>query len=182
MELRRAWACVCLALFVASCGGGSLTMTEYSGQGTAVTVEVEERIAALDDELAAQPASIEGALSYWERRMEARTRSLEGLEALDPPSALTDLHDAGLVLYERLIAAEEALAQRVSSSETVTGPDQWWDTTEGEAVQAVDEEILEFCLAFQDRYDATIERLIASDVPWIPSEMKEIVRIDIGCE
>jgi hypothetical protein len=31
-------------------------------------------------------------------------------------------------------------------------------------------------------YDATVERVLVSDVPWIPSEMKEIVQVDIGCE
>ena len=31
-------------------------------------------------------------------------------------------------------------------------------------------------------YYATVERLVVSDVPWIPSELKEIVDVDIGCE
>jgi hypothetical protein len=106
---------------------------------------------------------------------------MEGLDALDPPVAVAELHDAGLSLYSKLITAEEALALRVSSG-TVTGPDEWWETAEGDVVRAVEVEIVEFCRAFQARYDATIDRMISSDVPWIPSEMKEIVRIDIGCQ
>ena len=71
---------------------------------------------------------------------------------------------------------------RVASSETVTTPEQWWNTAEGAAVVAVEEEIYSFCLIFQAMYDATVERVLVSDVPWIPSEMKEIVQVDIGCE
>lgn len=182
MRLRGVWACACLTLFAAGCGGGTLTLTEYSEQGTAVTVEVEERIVALDAELDSQPSSAEGAASYWERRLEARTRSMEGLDALDPPVAVAELHDAGLGLYAKLLAAEEALALRVSSSPTLTGPNEWWETAEGDAVRTVEAEIIEFCRAFQAQYDATIDRMISSDVPWIPSEMKEIVRIDVGCQ
>lgn len=180
--MRGVWACACLTLFAAGCGGGTLTLTEYSEQGTAVTAEVEARIFALDAELDSQPSSAAGAAIYWERRLEARTRSMEGLEALEPPVAVADLHDGGLDLYSKLIAAEEALALRVSSFEIAGDPDQWWDTPEGEAVRAVDDEIFAFCLEFQASYDATIDRLISSDVPWIPGEMKEIVRIDVGCD
>ncbi len=182
MTLRPTSICACLTLVVvAGCGGGSLTMTEYSEQGTAVVTVMEERIGSLDDELSTQAPTLEAAESYWTRRLQARTASLEGLEALEPPVALADLHDAGLDLYSRLIAAEEALALRVSSFESAVDPDEWWDTPDGEAVRAVDDEISVFCLEFQASYDATIDRLIASDVPWIPGEMKEVVRIDIGC-
>lgn len=182
MALLRIWACASLTLLAAACGGGSLTLSEYSAQGTAIVTEMEQRIAALDAELESQPESVESAVGYWDGRLEARTQSLAGLDALDPPVAVAELHDAGVELYGELIAAEEALALRVSKSGTTSGPDEWWDTAEGQAVRGVDAEIFAFCLAFQERYDATIGRMISSDVPWIPSEMKEIVRIDIGCE
>ncbi len=179
--MRGAWACACLTLLAAGCGGGTLTLSEYNEQGLAVSAEVEERIVALDAELDAQPSSAEGTASYWARRLEARARSMEGLDALDPPVAVAELHDAGLGLYARLMTAEEALALRLSSG-TITAPDEWWNTAEGEAVHAVEAEIIEFCRAFQAHYDETIDRMISADVPWIPSAMKEIVRIDIGCQ
>jgi hypothetical protein len=182
MPLRGMAAYACLVLLATGCGGGALTLSEYSEQGSAVTAEVEERIVALDAELDTLPSSPEGAASYWERRLEARIRSMEGLDALDPPVAVAELHDAGLDLYAELIAAEGALALVVSSSGTPSGPDEWWETAEGEAVRAVEAEIVEFCRAFQAHYDETIDRMISADVPWIPSEMKEIVRIDIGCQ
>ena len=98
-----------------------------------------------------------------------------------PSPSISDPVMVMLVSTSSSVVAEEALASRVSSFETATTPDQWWETPEGEAVRVVDAEILAFCLEFQASYDATIDRLVASDVPWIPREMKEIVRIDIGC-
>jgi hypothetical protein len=142
---------------------------------------MEERIATLDAEWDSQTSTVEGVQTYWDRRLEARVRALEGFQALDPPDEIVGLHGTGLDLFSRLTVAEEALAVRVASFETVTEPEQWWNTVEGKAVNAVDEEILVLCRVFQARYDATIERTILSDVPWIPSEMKEIVRIDLGC-
>lgn len=180
--MRGVWVCAGVALVAAGCSGGTLTLTEYSQQGGAVSAEVEERIVALDAELDSQPPSAESFESYWERRLEARNRSMEGFDDLDPPVSVAELHDAGSVLYAKLVATEEALALRISSSGTAIGPDEWWETDEGEAVRAVEAEINEFCRAFQVHYDETIERMISADVPWIPSEMKEIARIDIGCQ
>lgn len=181
MRLRCMWAGVCLALVITACGGGRLSLSEYNVQGTALVTVMEERIYTLDAEWDSQTQTVERARSYWDRRLEARVEALEGLQALDPPDEITELHETGLDLFSRLTDAEKALAIRVASFETVTERDQWWDTTEGRAVRAVDEEIDAFCHVFQVAYDATIERVILSDVPWIPSEMKEVVQIDIGC-
>ena len=82
--------------------------------------------------------------------------------------ALLDRFDLGQAAMQMMIAA--------------TGPEQWWDTAEGEAVGAVEEEIYSFCLVFQGLYDRTAERVALSDVPWIPSQMKEVVQVDIGCD
>lgn len=142
---------------------------------------MEERIAALDAEWNAQTPTPEGARSYWDRRLGARVETLEGFQALDPPETVTNLHGIGLDLFSRLITAEEALAVRVASFEIVTDPEQWWNTAEGKAAIAVEEEIDAFCHIFQARYDATIERAVVSDLVWIPAEMKEIVKIDLGC-
>lgn len=179
--MRRIWVFACLVLAAAACGGESLTLSEYAAQGQAVVTVMEERIAALDDDWEAQSPTVERAQTYWDRRLRARVEALEGLQALDPPAAVAELHETGVPLYGRLIAAEEALAARVASFQSATGPEQWWSTAEGEAVRVVDEEINDFCLIFQARYDATVERISLSDVSWIPAEMKEVVRIDIGC-
>ena len=38
------------------------------------------------------------------------------------------------------------------------------------------------CIEFQSRLDATEQRGVFADTPWIPAEMKEVVERVIGCE
>jgi hypothetical protein len=180
--LRHIWAGVILILVATACGGDDLTLSEYNEQGMTLVIAMEEQLSALDAEWDSHEPTVERARSYWNSRIDARDEALEGLEALKAPDGLADLLGHGLGLFTEQITAEKALAARVISFDTVTGPEQWWGTTEGKAVQALDEEINAFCQVVQARYDATIERVILSDVPWIPSDMKEMVQIDIGCE
>jgi len=175
-------AAVLLGLVLASCGGGSLSLAEYNEQGMALTTVMEERIYALDAAWESDTATLEEVRTYWDGRIEAYETALEGLGDLEPAEDVAELHRTGLGLFTDLVSAEKALAARVASLETVTGPEQWWSTAEGAAVGEVEEEIYSFCLVFQAMYDATLERMIVSDVPWIPSEMKEIVQVDVGCE
>ena len=171
-----------LGLALASCGGGSLSLAEYNEQGMALGAVMEERIYALDAAWDSQTATLEEVRTYWDQRVEAYETALEGFGALEPAGDVAELHRTGMGLFTELVSAEQALAARVASFETVTGPEQWWSTAEGAAVGEVTAEIYSFCLVFQAMYDATLERMIVSDVPWIPSEMKEIVHVDVGCE
>lgn len=178
----RTMVAVVGGLLLASCGGGDLSLAEYNSEGMALATAMEERIYALDAEWDSQTATAEDVRTYWDQRIEAYETALGSFEALEPAGEAAELHRTGMELFTKLVAAESALATRVVSFETVTTPEQWWDTAEGEAVGVVEEEIYSFCLVFQAMYDATVERIALSDVPWIPSEMKEIVQVDIGCE
>lgn len=181
MRLRRGLTGIGLLLLIAACGGGDLSLSEYNAQGSTLVAVMEERISTLDAEWDAQTPTMERVKTYWDHRVAARVETLEGLQALDPPEQIEDLLGTGLDLFSKLTAAESALAARVSTFDTVTGPSEWWDTTEGRAVRAVDEEIDAFCFIVQARYDATIERVALAEVPWIPVDMKEVIQIDIGC-
>jgi hypothetical protein len=165
----------------AACGGGDLSLSEYNAQGGAVSATMEARIATLDTEWDAQTSTVEGAQTYWDRRLKARVEALEGFRALDPPDVVANLHGTGLDLFIKLVAAEEDLAVRVASFESVTEPGQWWATAEGMAALDVQHDIDAFCQVFQSVYDATIERAVVSDLLWIPADMKEIIQIDLGC-
>lgn len=175
-------AAVVAGLLLVACGGGPLSLAEYNEQGLAVVTAMEERLYALDAEWDSQTATVDDVRTYWNKRIGAYETAVEGLEAIEPAAGAAELHDRGMELFGKLVAAEQAVAIRVASFEMVTGPEQWWDTAEGAAVRDVQEEIYSFCLIFQDMYDATVERVAVADVPWIPSEMKEIVQVDIGCE
>ena len=178
----RITGAVVAGLLLASCGGGDLSLGEYNTEGMALATAMEERIYTLDAEWDSQTATVEDVRTYWDQRIKAYETALESFEALEPVGEAAELHRTGMELFTKLVAAESALATRVASSDTVTTPEQWWNTQEGEAVGVVEEEIYSFCLVFQAMYDATVERIALSDVPWVPSEMKEIVQVDIGCE
>ena len=180
--MRCVWVGVCLVFVVAACGGGDLSLAEYNEQGMALVSVMEERLYELDAEWDSQTATVEDVRAYWDERIEAFETALGGFEALEPAAGVAELHRTGMELFTKLVAAESALAARVISSDTATVPDQWWDTAEGVAVGAVEDEIYSFCLVFQAMYDRSVERIALSDVPWIPAQMKEIVQVDIGCE
>jgi hypothetical protein len=55
------------------------------------------------------------------------------------------------------------------------------NTAEGQAAEAVLEEVFAFCRASQAEFDATEERESLEDVPWLPPEMTEIVKVAFGC-
>jgi hypothetical protein len=167
---------------VVACDGGGLGLAEYNTQGMVLATAMEERIFSLDADWDSQTATVEDARIYWEQRIEAYMVALEGFQALDPVGRAAELHQIGMELFSKLVAAEEALAARVAAFQVVTGPEQWWNSPEGAAVGAVEEEIYSLCLVFQQMYDATVDRVVGPDTPWLPSGMKEVVRADIGCE
>jgi hypothetical protein len=179
--VRRISVGVCLSLVVVACGGADLTLSEYSTQGQAITMVMEERIQALDSDMDFQTANTDAVDDYWDRRVEARVDALERLQDLNPPASIADLHEQGMVLFSDLVEGEKAMAVRIASFDAVTEPSQWWDTAEGRSVQAVNEQISVLCNRFQATYDATIARVVLSDTPWIPDRMKEVIQIDVGC-
>ena len=179
--MRRISVGVCLSLVVVACGGEDLTLGEYSTQGQAITMVMEERIQALDSGLDIQTANTDDVDDYWDRRVEARVDALERLQDLNPPASIADLHEQGMDLFSDLVEGEKAMAVRIASFDAVTEPSQWWNTAEGKSVQAMNEQILVLCNRFQATYDATIARVVLSDAPWIPDLMKEVIQIDVGC-
>jgi hypothetical protein len=177
----RVWsAALCaVSILVICCGGGGPSLEDYATRGEELTTRVISRIATLDAEL--QEPTLEGVKDYWDQRVAARVAFLEGIRDLDPPDGLVDLHETALDLFSRLVDAEQALAARVAESGTPTGPSEWWSTPEGQAARAVDQEAIAICHAAQARFDATQERETLEGLPWIPSEMKESVRVAFGC-
>jgi hypothetical protein len=170
-----------LAVVLVACGGGSLTLSEYASQSEALVTELLTQLDTLDAEWESQIPTPEGARTYWNHRLEARVEFLEGIHALDPPEEVADLHETALDLFNRLTTAEEALAARVNSLETIIGHGPWWDMPEGQAARAVDEEAVAICHAAQADFDATQDRESFEDVPWIPEEMKTVVQVAFNC-
>jgi len=169
------------SLILVGCGRGTLTVSEYAAAAEDLVAVMETQFESLDTDWESQTPTAEGAQRYWTRRLAIRAEFLEGVRALDPPDEVVDQHTAAIDVFTRITAADEALAARVATLDTVTEHWQWVETPEGQAAEAVLEEVYAFCRASQAEFDATGAREPLTDVPWVPPEMKEIVRVAFGC-
>ena len=179
--MRRVCVGICLAAALAACGGGTLTLTEYAAEAEELVSVMEADFARLDTEWLSRPPELDRARDYWDGRLTIRYAFLEAVAELEPPEAVVDQHQAALDVFGRVTTADEALAARVERFEEITDHWQWEDTPEGQAAEALLEEVFAFCRASQAEYDATQDRAALQDVPWIPSEMSEVVSVAFGC-
>jgi hypothetical protein len=172
---------MCVATMAASCGSGSLTVPEYAAEVEVLVAEMEAGFAAIDEEWTSQPPTAERAEVYWDQRLAIRTDFLEGVEDLEPPDEVAAMHAASIDIFSRITDADQALAARTAEFEAVTDHWQWVTTPEGEAADAILEEVYAFCRASQAEFDATGEREVLEGNPWIPSEMTQVVSVAFGC-
>jgi len=179
--VRRVWAWTFLTVVLAACGGGTLTPSEYAEQAERLVAEMTSQFASLDAEWESQVPTVDGARDYWERRLEIRTEFLEGVRDLKASEGVAAQHEAALDVFERITAADEALAARAATFDSVTEHWQWVDTPEGQAAEAVLEDVYAFCRASQDEFDATAGRESLEDVPWVPPDMKQAIKVAFGC-
>lgn len=181
IRLRISLIPVCLAVTLTACGGTGLTLQEYAGQAEILITQVRTRIATLDAEWVAGSPTPEGVRDYWEQRLAARDGFLAGLQALDPPDEAAELHENVVGLFTKLNATEAALAAHISSFDALNDHWQGWDSAEGRAARAADEELISICRIVQQDLDDTKAREVFTDMPWLPSDMKEIVEVVLGC-
>jgi hypothetical protein len=104
---------------------------------------------------------------------EIQAEALEAAAAIDPPDQIADLH----ALYFRELPIAELAARAGTAAD-------WYELSESRemaayrAALAADNQV---CVEFQATLDATAERGVFSDVPWMPGELKEIVEYALGC-
>ena len=171
---------IAVVLTAVGCGGSEMTISEYAESAAGLVHEMEQRFASLDSVWLAGPPSVEGAERYWEGRMEIRDDFLEGIRDLEPPRTVARLHETSLDLFARITAADEALAARVATFETITDHWEWVATPEGRTSDALLQEIYAFCRATQEDFDATAGAGALEDVPWVPADV-ETVKVAFGC-
>ncbi len=73
------------------------------------------------------------------------------------------------------------MADRVATFEIVTEHWAWWDIPEGRAAQSLDDEAVAICRAVQGEFDATQQFEALSDLAWMPSDVREVVEVALGC-
>ena len=91
------------------------------------------------------------------------------------------MHLESIELFERMTDADVALRARVDEYDTINEHWQWVDTPEGQAADALLQEVFAFCRASQAEFDSTRDRGSLEDVPWVPPEMEQAVKVAFGC-
>lgn len=170
-----------LVVTLAACGGGGPTVSAYAEQAEGLVKVMEAGFSSLDADWEATAPTVEGAARYWDGRLAIRADFLAGVRALDVPDEVADLHAQALDVFDRITAADEALAARVATFDAVTEHWQWTDTVEGRAADAVLEEVFAFCRVSQDRFDDTGQDEGFGAGPWLSPQVEETVKVAFGC-
>lgn len=178
--MRRLSIVLSAACVFAACGS-SPTLTDYAEEAEALVAAMEADFASLDAEWESQTPNIEGARVYWQGRLETREEFLDAVRDLDPPDAITDLHQQALDVFERITSADEALAAHVLTLDSISEHWAWVDTPEGRAADMALADVFAFCRQSQEEFDATAGRESSDGVPWVPAEMTEVVKVAFGC-
>ena len=177
--MRRLVAAILVSGLALSACGGESSLTEYATELEAAVAQMNGQLDELDAELS-ETSDIEQVKRYANERVAARYAFVRSFETLDPPSSVSDLHDAALGIMGRVADAESALADYVNEVNSVTEIDDFWSTPLGVAARSADAEAIELCLAAQAELDTT-KRADLAGVPWIPPELKEVVVVAFGC-
>lgn len=178
---RPGVATLLIAVAMVGCGGGSLSLSEYSHEVDALLTKVDSRLDEHAAELFAAPLDVALTRVYLADRVAGYEELIDGLEAMDPPDQMADLHSSLRELTERLLAAEAARAAFAETIESVDDLDLVWDGPQARAVTASESEAIQLCYAAQKFVDGTDARDEFVDLPWIPLELKEVVRVAFDC-
>ena len=183
-----------ITLLLAGCGGGEMSLTEYVQEINAIFergIEQYEPLATSQEGLVLivgqgshlgiadqgvkltdfAPQDLHVAL---ERVAEIQAEALAAAAAIEPPEQIGDLHQ----LYFRELPIAELAARAGTAAD-------WYELSESaemaayRAALAADNEV---CAEFQAKLDATAERGVFADTPWIPGELKETVNYALGCD
>ena len=166
---------------MAGCGSGELSLTEYASEVEGLVAEMESGFVSIDAEWLSEPPSVERAAEYWEDRLEIRNDFLDAIKDLDPPEDVEAMHAQSIDIFTKIMQADVALRAKAESFTELDSHWQWVDTPEGRASDAVLEDVYAFCRESQEEFDETQGRDALAEMPWIPSEMKEVVRVAFGC-
>ena len=170
-------ASACIVFVVAACGGGTLSLTEYSELFQSSSFAVIDEFDVLEAQWASA-TTVEDGKEVLDRAVAIRTDLQNSLTDVNSPEALADFHGDLVALLGRNLAATEAWAVR---AETAGSLDELKESSEALAYWELDAEMRPLCLEFQSRLDATAEPEIFAEVPWVPGEMKEVVNLVLGC-
>ncbi len=168
------------AVLLASACSSEPSLGDYAADVESLVTTMNARLDEIDAEVVGS-TDLELIRWYATERVAAREAFIEGLDALQPPAGVAELHTTALGIVSRLAAAESALADRVMALETFPGIDAIWATPEGVAARAADAEAIALCEAAEAELDESDQAQLGG-APWVPAEMKHIIEVAFGCQ
>ncbi len=179
LPMKRVVVAVAFIILISACGG-SASVPAYAEDIEALITTMNARLDQLDESLSAAP-DLDEVKTYYSERVAARDEFLSAFRELDVPESALDLHTEGLEILSRLAEAERLLSTMVAGLEAAVDIDAIWSTPEGLAARKADARAILLCEAAEENFDSTSARAEFADVPWIPQEMKEVIRVAFGC-
>lgn len=174
---------LCVAVVVSGCGGREMSVTEYVERIDGIFVQAIGRYEILVTGPRGRVLVAEGEqlLDYTPRDLQVALEELGQIQVealasaaeIDPPSEIGRLHE----LFFRRLPIEEVAARAGTAAD-------WWELSDSPEMAAYRSAIAAdevVCAEFQAELDATAERGVFADNPWVPAEMSEIVEFGLGC-
>lgn len=188
--MRRVWIGLCVAVLLAACGGGEMSLAEYVDRLNVIVDQARQDYGVLvagpqggvllanGEQLANfSPQDLQAAL---ERVREIEAAVDAGTSAIDPPEQVADLHHRFFDFDSGFIAAQEALAVRAG---TAADWQELSETDEMAAYRAALAADKQDCVDSQAEVNAIGEaRGAFADTQWIPGELKELFEVALGCD
>ena len=185
---------LCISVVSAGCGGSELSLTEYvqeinaifdrgieqyeplatSPKGLVLIVGQGSHLGIADQGVQLTDFTPQDLHVALERVAEIQDEALEAAAAINPPDQIAELHE----LYFRELPIAELAARAGTAAD-------WYELSDSaemaayRAALAADNQV---CADFQTTLDATADRGVFADTPWIPSELKETVNYALGCD
>jgi len=175
--MRRALASACIIFVSTACGGGALSLTEYTERVQSLGYTMLADFDELETQWASATTVEEGQIVL-NRAVTIRTDLQNGLTDLNPPEVFAEGHADLVELLGRVLAATQIWA---ASSEMASSLDELQSSSEALAYWELDADMVLLCTEFESKLDAMAEREVFADVPWIPGDMKEVVKFAGGC-
>jgi len=181
------------ALVLSACGGGEMSMEEYvesvdaifqsaigqyediieSPGGLVLVVGQGDHLGLDDQGLQLSDFTPQDLHVALEKVAEIQAEAMEAAAAIDPPRQIAEIH----ALYFR----ELPLAELAARAGTASDWEELSESPEMVAYRDALEADNQVCADFQATLDATADRGVFADVPWMPSELSEIVDYALGC-
>jgi len=174
---------VAISVVAVGCGGG-LSLTDYVDELNAMEANASAQAETLEGESPQNadltPQDLQDILV---RAGEIRIEIQAAADDIDPPEQVAALHDLIFDWHGRFMATERALASLAATTEDTD--DGWTSLSASAEMSAYRDSVSEgkqICDDFQSRLDATADRGAFADVPWVPTDLAEVVEAVLGCE